>query len=396
MIPENIQRRIRLHVYGKSRIFFAIVQPGFENTALEEMTKIGFDRDGFKILEGGLEFKSNIKDVWKLHLLTRTVTRVLMRIEKFKAVFFNKYCEYISEIPWELHLVPGQSIGFKIKCRHSKLYHTDRLTEETVKGINLRLSRFYKDRDSGIRTDGSPGSSLFIRIDNDICSVSLDCTGDPLYRRNFRIYTEKAPLRETLASCMLLESEASSFDAVVDPMCGSGVIPVEAGMIACGVLPGMRRNFAFEEFPGFSMKAFVFMKKKLTEEYESSGKNISIFAGDIDNKAVETTQMNIDNAGFRDYIKTACTDFFATKKEDFSCGKILLISNPPYGERIKTGNTADFYRKLGMKFRKDFKGCSFAVIIPGMEAEKAFGLSHRKKIIFFNGGIPVSLVIGEI
>jgi putative N6-adenine-specific DNA methylase len=178
-------------------------------------------------------------------------------------------------------------------------------------------------------------------------------------------------------------------------MCGSGVIPIEMAMIAHGVIPGVRRKFAFEDYPGFRGKAFSFMKNKLKEEIKKHASKINIYASDINEKAILTIDNNLINSGMSLYVKTRCIDFFSISQNDYEGENKLFISNPPYGERIKNQNINNFYRKLGDKLRSDFKGSSFAFIVHGLDAEKAFSMKYTKKIIFYNGGIPVSLLIGK-
>lgn len=392
MIPKNIERRIRQHIQAKKHIFFAVVQPGFEETALNEISFIGAEISDITIIEGGIEFRAGIREVWKINYRSRTVTRILMRISKFKSLYFEKFRNHILTIPWELYLKPDMLPDFSIKCRHSKLYHTGRLEEECRKGIAERMEKIYPGKSmresSGTRT-------VYLRFEDDICTVSIDTTGEPLYKRGIRKHMTKAPIRETLASCILYEAGIENFDAVVDPMCGSGVIPLEAAFILNDIPAGIMRNFAFEDWPCHSGKAFDYIKRKSDNKFNALSCKIDIFASDIDEKAVEISRFNFEKSGIPVKIHITCKDFFSLKREDFSEGRLLIAFNPPYGGRINMNDIFGFYFRIGEKLRKDFSGSLCALVLPASNAEKALGITPVKRIPFINGGKKVVLHIGK-
>jgi putative N6-adenine-specific DNA methylase len=390
-LPSNIERRIRQHVYAKHHQFFAIMQPGFEKTAAHEMVSLGFDEAALSLLEGGIEFESSIEDMWKIHLSSRCLTRILMRIAAFKVIYFEKLREKMEAIPWELYLSPDTIPEFKITCRHSRLYHSGRIEQECSASIDVRMKKIYTRYGSENKQKDHFLQTIFVRLEDDLCTLSLDCSGDPLYRRGFRTKVTRAPLRETLASLILHEMHAWEFDAVIDPMCGSGVIPIEAALLSQGILPGIRRSFSFEKWPGHPEKKFIFHKKTCMEM--TPARNFKVYAGDIDSSAVEIARSNLEQSNLSDVVSLSQKDFFTLSRSDFSEKKILIVINPPYGERIDAGNIASFYHRLGDKLRSDFADCSFAVIVPE-EAENPFGMKSAQKISFQNGGIRVALVSG--
>ncbi|MFH0974407.1 MAG: hypothetical protein V1874_01330 [Spirochaetota bacterium] len=393
MIPQNIERRIRQHIQAGKHIFFAIVQPGFEETALQEILCKDVQLSDIKITEGGIEFSAGIKDIWELNFTSGCLTRILMRIGVFKALYFEKFREKIESVPWELYLKPEQTPGFSIKCRHSRLYHTGRIEEECGKGILSRMEKVYP---ATAREESSEVNrpTVYVRFEDDICTVSIDTTGEPLYRRGFRTHIAKAPMRETLASCILREAGVEKFDALLDPMCGSGVIPLEGALISRGIPAGMCRYFAFEDWPGHREKAFNYLKKKIIKKSKSGSTGFAVYASDIDEKAVETARYNFGTSGIAGDVEISCSDFFSLKRKDFPEEKLLIAFNPPYGERIGLKDVTQLYRQIGIKLRSGFSGSVCAVIVPGIKAEKALGISPIKRIQFINGGIRVALVIG--
>ncbi|HEY1407008.1 MAG TPA: hypothetical protein VF857_10400 [Spirochaetota bacterium] len=389
-LSKGIERRVKQHVYAKEHDFFAIIQPGFEEICSSDI----FEAGGIIIssVEGGIEFRSDIETMWKTHLTSRGITRILMRLMKFKVIYFEKLFAKLEEIPWELHLDKDRSIDFSVTAVHSRLYHSGRIESECRSAIISALSRIHKDKGS-IIVGGDDAQLIHIRLEDDICTVSLDCTGEPLYRRGFRTLVEKAPLRETLAAMILRYARIEQYEALCDPMCGSGIIPIEGALMAQGVPPGIRRTFAFEKWPGHSSKGFEYTKKVIREKMSTFP--LSIYASDINDKAVETSRLNCSDVLFQD-IKIQKRDFFDLKLSDFPEKKILFAMNPPYGERLAAGDNADtFYHKIGEKLKDDFSECGYAVIIPGTDFEKSFGLRYDRKIIFMNGGIRVALLVRD-
>jgi putative N6-adenine-specific DNA methylase len=395
MIPKNIERRIRQHIQAKKHDFLAIVQPGFEETALQEILHIGIEVSNLKTIEGGIEFNSGIRDIWKLNFTSRCLTRILMRIGHFRVLYFKKLREKMASIPWEMYLKPGQLPAFSIKCRHSKLYHTGRIKEECKNGILLHMKSVYSALPQD-QLSNSGEQTVYVRMVCDICTVSIDTTGEPLYRRGLRKHMTKAPMRETLASCILYEADVQNFDALLDPMCGSGVIPLEAMLISKGIPPGIRRHFSFEDWPGHRVKAFDYMKKMATEKSKNTASEFTVYASDISKRAVDITRYNFGNSGVAGDFHISCADFFSLKRKNFHEDRLFIASNPPYGSRIDVDDISKLYQRIGAKLRRDFQGTHCAFVVPGPKAERALGISPTKRIPFVNGGIRVVLIIGPV
>ncbi|MBN2041618.1 MAG: hypothetical protein JW864_16400 [Spirochaetes bacterium] len=392
MIPKNIERRIRQHVYAKKHTFFAVIQPGFENTALYEIYRNNIEMSNISVIQGGIEFTAGIREMWALNYLSRCVTRILMRLATFKVLYFDKFRSKTASIPWELYLAPECVPAFSIKCRHSRLYHTGRLEDECRNGITERMKTVYSN---GTHNKNTSCQTVYIRLEDDICTLSIDTTGDPLYKRGLRTHISKAPIRETLASCILYEADILNFTNILDPMCGSGIFPMEAAFILNNTPAGITRKFAFEYWPGHKDKAFTFLKNSILKQDSSPSVNFKIFANDIDKETAELTCRNLNASGLVNKIEVTSKDFFSLKREQFPDENLLIVTNPPYGGRIDIQDLTLFYKNIGNKLNKDFSGSHFAVIVPGSAAEKAFGISPDKKIPFVNGGKKVILLIGK-
>lgn len=389
---KALQRRIKQHIYAKPHRFFAVFHPGFESAARAEIESIVPVLDP-AVCDGGLEFSAEMEDLWRISLSTRCTTRILLRLSVFRVLFWDELRAKAAAVPWEIYINPDRGMSFSVTCHHSKLYHTGRIEQELIAAVSERfLSQGYRGT---IAANAESPVKIFVRFQDDICALSLDTSGEPLYRRGYKTDINEAPLRETLAASILLEAGVNEYDMLLDPMCGSGTIPIEGAMHAAGLLPGMNRGFAFETFPCFPDKRYAFIKKEL--ENKALGRSLQVFASDIDEKSLSACRANAERAGVTEKIDISQKDFFSSKKADYPAGRLLIAMNPPYGERLgPRSDIGAFFSSLGGRIRSSFPGCGFAVIVPGEEAERAFGLRWDRKIVFSHGGLKVALLIGRV
>jgi putative N6-adenine-specific DNA methylase len=399
---RSLQRRTRQHVNAQEHRFYAVVQPGFEKTAQNELRGIGIEASSHTN-EGGIEFNGRLDDCYRVNLCSRTISRLLMRLTSFKAKSFEKVKKRIQDFPWELYLCDDMPLSFSVSCHRSRLYHTGRLESEIAQRIRNRMESygneivFYRGPDKF--TDSQV---VFGRFENDICQISLDTSGDLLYRRkygeDYRGLSFRAPLRETIASLILLESRIFDYDIVMDPMCGSGTFSIESGMIFSNRYPGLNRGFAFERWPSFRRAAYNHQLKKLFEKSisESLIHEKRIICSDINSTAIDTARENIRISGLTDHIEIRKMDFLKETIPLPGDKRTLLVLNPPYGTRLKNSSVERIYRGIGRKIRTDYNNCGYAIIVPGIEIEKALSLTYNRKVLFMNGGIRVSLLIKDI
>ncbi|MFC1671096.1 class I SAM-dependent RNA methyltransferase [Spirochaetota bacterium] len=388
---KSLARRVKQHVIAGKHQFFAIVQPGFEVAVKKELPEIGIDAVS-EIVEGGIEFSSKLEGCYRVNLCSRTITRLLMRLMKFKISRFNKMGRRVSKFPWELYLKAGSSVSFSIKCRHSKLYHTGRIGDEFIKAISARLDEYNSSVSFIEKADGENSQVIFIRMENDICQVSIDSTGRPLYKRGHNKKVTPATLRETLASLILFEAHVSSYDILIDGMCGSGTFSMEAAEIYAGRIPSGKRDFAFMNWPSFKPAAFNYLKNKLLEKENDQIPN-RIIVNDVDKDALSVAGDNLKSTGLFNLFDIMSVDFLREEIPFPRDKKCLIVLNPPYGGRLQKKNIDKFYRQLGNIVRSKYRNCGYAIISPGLEYEKILSLRYDKKILFMNGGIKVAVII---
>ncbi len=393
---KALARRIKRHVAGKVHRFFAVVQPGFEELAADELREFDTAAE-FSVVEGGIEFEARPEACYRANLRSRILTRVLMRLDRFSAVHFERLRAKSAAFPWELYLSDAAPAAFSVSCSHSRLYHTGRIEEEVRAGIVERLALYGKTLAADGGNDAAPAQTVFVRFENDLCELSLDSSGAPLYRRGYKTHVAQAPLRETIAAALLRASGIERCDTLVDPMCGSGTFSIEAAHLWSGRAPGMTRSFAFEQWPAFRPAAFAHLKRTSCHETAAASTDAAkrIHCADIDPAAVEATCGNARRAGMEGMVLPRQESFFAAVPDIPPGSKTLLVLNPPYGERIPRPNLAAFYRRIGEAIRARYEGCAYCVIVPGIEIEKALSLPWDRKIVFMNGGIRVAAVIKQ-
>jgi len=390
---RSLVRRTRQHVIAKEHLFFAVCQPGFERTARDELASFGIVPEARQI-EGGIEFSGRLERCYAANICSRTVTRILMRLAHFRAERFDRLSRKVHEFPWELYIAPGARISWKVSSSHSRLYHTGRIAEECAKALRARLA----DRGIAVspgRDAIEPKQAVHVRLDSDVVHLSIDTTGDFLYKRGQKEQVTTAPLRETLAACVLMAAGVGAYDLVLDPMCGSGTFSLEAAGILGGQLPGLDRDFAFMRWPSFKEGAYRNLRKRLAEDHPRRPVTGRIAASDRDPRAVEATRGNLERAGIADDIELSRRDFFEDPITAPPGKRLLVVLNPPYGARLNRHDTEALYRRIGRTIRTHYPHAGYAVLSPGVEHERCMSLPYDRKILFMNGGIKVGLIVKD-
>ncbi len=397
MTPRGVERRIRQHVLGRTHEFFAVVQPGFERTASRELSSLGIDTV-LSLTTGGIEFSARLDTLYEICIRTRNLTRILMRLGSFQARRFDTLRSNLSSFPWELYLPAHGDIGFRISCRASRLYHTGRIEDEARTSVTRRLARLGIQPTPEGDIPGIPAQTVYIRMNNDNCQLSIDASG-VLYRRGDKTMITGAPLRETLASLILCEARSWEYESVLDPMCGSGTFSLEAAAVFAGRAPGVDRTFPFMGWPCFRSRAYAYLKRSIAlgaKESESAlaaRSTPAVFASDIDVNAVHIAQHNIKSAGLDRFVSVSCKDFFKGGMDIPSPGRNLVVLNPPFGKRIEMGSD-DLFERIGRMCRH-YNERGYAIIVPGIEYEKKLGLVYDRKIPFIYGGIRVAVLFRD-
>jgi putative N6-adenine-specific DNA methylase len=228
---------------------FAVTAPGLEGLCAAELTTLGLDGTPEP---GGVAFAGDLAAVARANLWLRTASRVLVRVAEFRATAFYELELHAKRIEWATYLAPGARVSFRVTCKKSKLYHSDAVAQRLEEAVRRVVPNVDTTRSSEDDEDGSSvvGRQLFVvRFLHDVCRISIDSSGALLHMRGYRQQIAKAPLRETLAAAVLLGAGWTGDTPLVDPMCGSGTIPIEAALLARRMAPGRDRAFAFQQWP---------------------------------------------------------------------------------------------------------------------------------------------------
>ncbi len=395
--PEtpSLAKRIRRHVSSREHRFFASVPPGFESTAANELRDMVIGANPV-VLPGGVEFTGKLDACYRANISCRTAGRILMRIAEFRDRRFARLRKHAGDIPWELYLAPGTPVVFSTTSHESRLFHTGRIEIEFRRAVTARLAEAGFEAvfpDEG--ADLSAVQRVFIRFDGDLCTVSIDSSGEALHRRGYKLHVEVAPLRENIAAALLLEAGIDRCDLLMDPMTGSGTFSLEAGLIALNRPPGLQRSFAFERWPAYSAAACGNIRRKLSDAVlQPEMRKFRIECLDLDPGAVETARTNITRAGLEGVIAPRAGDFFSITNGTRPDERVIIALNPPYGKRLGTVDTArELYAKIGNHIRSHYPRSGFVIITPGRMFETALGLKYDKKVVFTHGGISTAALL---
>jgi putative N6-adenine-specific DNA methylase len=336
---------------------------------------------------GLLECEIDTGTLYRLNFQLRTASRLLIRMGEFNAAAFSELRKKASRLPWASFLVPGRNIAVRVTTIASKLYHKKGIAERLVGAISDALGRESK-LVAGDDESNSEFQLVVVRLIRDMCHVSIDSSGDHLYRRGYRKEIAKAPLRENIAAALLLASGWNTEVPLVDPFCGSGVIPIEAAMMAAGIPPGQGRNFAFEKWPLFDSATWATIRSEI-KPVKISGFP-EIMGSDRDAGAIKASRGNAERAGVEGMISWSCRSISDLQLPD-TLG--WIVTNPPYGERIKGGpDLRNLYSRMGSVWRDRASLWHIYMVNASPRWSGQMGMKFQTIAKFNNGGIPVALL----
>jgi putative N6-adenine-specific DNA methylase len=371
---------------------FAVCAPGLESLLVSEIAALGVR--GPRARNGGVGFEATTRQLYAANLLLRTATRVVLRVGRFRARSFEELEDGVRALELRRVLAPDGLVHVRATATGSRLYHTGAIAE--------RVERFLREGAIGNRpaatapvaTDPAAPQLVIVRVVHDEVTVSIDTSGEPLYKRGWRHEVAKAPLRETLAAAMLIGSGWTPGTPLIDPLCGSGTIPIEGALLAKDVAPGHGRSFAFQDWPSFEPGTWASVagaaKAALAARAdEPVGAGPAIVARDRDAGAVAATERNADRAGVRADIDVA-TGVISDLMPSPGSAPGWILTNPPYGARVQGGHDLrDLYARFGDVVRTSFEGWSVGMLVaePALAAHTRLRLEERWRAT--NGGIPV-------
>lgn len=354
---------------------------------LEAPVKRELEALGFKILkseDGKITFQGDERGIVKANLWLRCADRVQIKMAEFKALEFEDLFQQVKAIPWEEWIPPEGKFIVNGSSVKSKLSSVPACQSVSEKAIVERLKEIY-----GIEYFEKTGALYDIKITllKDRVTVTLDTTGPGLHKRGYRQNAVIAPIKETLAAAMINLSFWRQGRILVDPCCGSGTIPIEAALIARNIAPGLNRNFVSEEWEAIPQKLWKEERKKAYEAIDWDSQ-LEIYAYDIDTRALESAKENAAEAGVEEDIVFTLGDGGKLKSEGKEGG--IIVTNPPYGERIGDRESIDQLYAGFNRFLKENRTWSMFAITPDKTIEeKVFERPADRRRKLFNGRMEV-------
>jgi putative N6-adenine-specific DNA methylase len=326
--------------------FFLMAPPGLESALYDEVRSRRFK--AVKQVAGGVMAKGTWRDVWRANLELRGCGHVLARIGSFRVVHLAQLDAFARQFPWGSVLRKDVPVRVEASCSRSRIYHSGAAAQRIARAIAEEFGSPVSDEAEVV---------VKARIEDDLCTLSIDSSGGSLHKRGHKEGVGKAPLRETLASLFLRQCGFTGAEPVVDPMCGSGTFILEAAEIAAGLNPGRTRSFAFEKLATFDRRAWEDMKAAAQPRVPS----VAFFGSDRDAGAIRMAKQNAGRAGvaaFTHFTQQAVSDLVAPEGPPG-----LVIVNPPYGTRIGDKKPLfALYGALGQVLKTRFSGWRVGIV----------------------------------
>ena len=333
---------------------------------------------------GGVSFRAGHAGLYAANLHLRVASRVLVRIGAFHASAFHELERHAARLPWREFVTSGSPVAFRVTSRKSRLYHQDAIAQRLLASAGGATPS---------TSEEGAAQEFIVRLFRDECTVSADASGELLHRRGYRMATAKAPLRETLAAAMLVGAGWDGSSPLVDPMCGSGTIPIEAALLARRIPPGMARRFAFMGWPGFDESLWERLLRQARERVLPSAP-APILGSDRDAGAVAASVANAERAGVGGDVGWRRAAISAMTPPS---GRGWIVTNPPYGVRVgERRDLRDLYAQLGNVARRCCPGWEVAFLAAHPELERQTGIDQAVRFTTENGGIRVRLVQGSV
>ncbi len=381
---------------------FIVTAPGLESIAAGEAKALG-TRGNQEA--GGVSFSGDLRLLYLANLHLRTPSRIIVRLGRFHASTFYELERRAKKMAWGDFIPANAQVDLRVTCHKSRLYHSDAVAERILSAMSavrgdIRVTaadtEVDEDPESPAKTMTADAQLFVVRIVNDQCEISADSSGALLHRRGYRQEVAKAPLRETLAAAMILASGWRPDDCLLDPMCGSGTIPIEAAMIARRIAPGLRREFQFMRWPSFDGSLWKDLLARSESEVRISSR-CTIKGADRDAGAIAAASRNAKRAGVASDIELATQPLSASLDSitDAEPNQGWIITNPPYGIRVgETGDLRNLYARLG-SVAKENSSWRLGVLTDDQRLARHTGIPLRSRFETTNGGIPVSFLASE-
>lgn len=342
---------------------FLVAPPGLEPLVASEAAAIGLP--AAKPVPGGVELSGGWPEAWRTNLRLRGATRVLATIASFRALHLAQLDKRARKVPWAETLRPDVPVRIEATTRKSRIYHAGAARQRVAAAVREALGVPIVEGGD----EEADAITLRVRIDDDLCTISIDTSGAPLHRRGHKQAVNAAPMRETLAALFLRACGYDGGEPVLDPMCGSGTFPIEAAEIATGRAPGRSRTFAFERLATFDPEGWAALRAEAVPHPTA----LRFTGSDRDAGAVAMAAANAARAGVDAVTDWRQAPVSALERPPGPPG--LVIVNPPYGTRLGEGSDLrPLHAALGTALRQRFGGWRVGLVTTEPALAAATGL----------------------
>lgn len=352
---------------------------GLEDVLAEEL--IGLGANNLEIGKRMVSFEGDLALMYKANIQCRTALRILRPVYEFKAKTTDDIYKKVKAMNWFEHLTEDSTFAIDAITFSDYFTHSKFVAYRVKDAIADYFMQRTEKRPS-VNVE-NPDLLINFHVAHDKCTLSFDSSGESLHKRGYRVAQTEAPLNEVLAAGMILKTGWRGESDFIDPMCGSGTLLIEAAMIAMNVPPGIyRQNFAFEKWKNFNADLFETIYNDDSGEREFKHK---IYGSDVSSEAIAIAAKNVKNAGLE-----KCIDLKVMPFENYTeapSENAILVTNPPYGERIKPEDLFGLYENIGERLKHVFMGYSAWILSYKKECFDKIGLKPSKKIQLVNGSL---------
>ena len=370
--------------------FFATTAKGVEEVLAAELVRLG--AEGVSTESGGVRFAGGMEAAYKANLWLRTASRVLMQLAEFDCQTPEQLYQGVRAVGWTKYLTPAMTLAVDCNLRDSTLTHSGFVALKTKDAIVDDLRDSLGSRPNVDTKD--PDLRVNVRLFRNRCTLSLDCSGTPLDRRGYRLDRHEAPLKENLAAALIELSGWDGLTPLLDPMCGTGTIAIEAALKALRIPPGLlRAGFGFQRWLGFDRQLW---ERLLAEARRGmlTALPAPVLGSDISHSAIAMANENARRAGVGESIRLWRGEIGELAPPP---GPGVLIFNPPYGKRLGEEEALKpLYKEIGDVMKKRCKGYTAYLFTGNLELAKCVGLKASRRIVLYNGPIECRLLKYEM
>ncbi|ATP37954.1 class I SAM-dependent RNA methyltransferase [Ligilactobacillus salivarius] len=351
---------------------------GIESIVGNELKHLGYK---VNVENGRVRFDGDVADIAKTNLWLRTADRIKIVVGEFTAKTFEELFQGVEGLNWEDFLPLDAEFPVAGKSQKSTLHNVPSVQAITKKAIVTKMSTVYHRRTKLPETGAL--YPIEVAINKDKVLITLDTTGSSLFKRGYRVNKGGAPLKENMAAALVLLARWYPEMPFVDPVCGSGTIPIEAALIGCNIAPGLKRNFAFEDWDWVD-KDIIKQAREQAQAAIKKDIDLDISGYDIDGSMIEIAKENAVQAGVQDVV-----NFKQMAVKDFKTDKIngVIVANPPYGERLSDKeHVHQLYQQMG-KLYQPLTSWSKYILTSDLQFEQFYGTKATKRRKLYNGSL---------